>query len=84
MPTSKKRINLSVPDMVYARLQAYKAEVGVESDATACMQLIVQQLTAHENTKAVLKMVQDSSIDQLMQLSKEGYTTLKELADKKE
>ena len=45
MPSDKKRINLTIPDELYVRLQAYKNEQGISSDARACLQLIVQQLT---------------------------------------
>lgn len=54
MPSDKKRINLTIPDEIYERLQAYKNETGIVNDATACLQLIVQQLNAHANNKAVL------------------------------
>ena len=46
MPSDKKRINLTIPDEIYERLQAYKNETGIVNDATACLQLIVQQLNA--------------------------------------
>jgi hypothetical protein len=49
MPSDKKRINLTVPDEVYQAIQAFKAENGLYSDATACMQLLVLQLNAVQN-----------------------------------
>ncbi len=48
MPTDKKRINLTVPNEVYARLQKYKAEKPFFGDATACLSLIVQALNYDE------------------------------------
>ena len=35
MPSDKKRINLTIPDELYVRLQAYKNEQGISSDASA-------------------------------------------------
>lgn len=48
MPSDKKRINLTVPDEVYQRLQAYMARNGIYQDATACMQLMILRLNAEE------------------------------------
>lgn len=79
MPTTKKRINLTVPDPVYEQLQAYKELNGIVNDASACLQLIVQQLKAQETSRAFMKLVQDSSMEQLMQLSNEGLSVIKEL-----
>lgn len=78
MPSDKKRINLTVPDEIYAQLQAYKKENGLESDATACLQLVVQQLRAHENGKVMMQLLRDNSVEQLMQMSKEGLSFAKE------
>lgn len=78
MPSDKKRINLTVPDDVYEKLQAYKNRNGISNDAGACLQLIIQQLRAQENTELMLKMMRTSSLDQLMEISKEGLSFLKE------
>lgn len=48
MPSDKKRINLTVPDEVYQRLQAYMVRNGIYRDATACMQLILLRLDVEE------------------------------------
>lgn len=72
MPSDKKRINLTIPDEIYERLQAYKNETGIVNDATACLQLIVQQLNAHANNKAVLHFLQNSTLEQLQQAANEG------------
>ncbi len=83
MPSDKKRINLTVPDAVYERLQTYKKKNGLTNDATVCLQLIVRQLNADENSEAIFKLIQGMSFDQLAALSKEGYTELqKELEQK--
>lgn len=78
MPSDKKRINLTVPDNVYARLQTYKEEYGIASDATACLQLIIQQLNGLENTKQMFQLVKEYSADHLLALSKEGFLAVKE------
>jgi hypothetical protein len=78
MPSDKKRINLTVPDEVYDKLQAYKVKNGITNDASACLQLIVQQLKAQENGELMLRMLQNTSMDTLMQISKEGFTYAKE------
>ena len=82
MPSDKKRINLTVPDNIYEKLQAYKAENGLESDATACLQLVVQQLNARESGKTILKMMQEMPLDVLMQNTKEGYEFVKDSLNK--
>jgi len=78
MPTTNKRINLTVPEPIYEKIQAFKAENGITSDASACLQLISAQLRGLENTKIMLQAMQHLSTDQLMQLTKEGYDTLRE------
>lgn len=77
MPSDKKRINLTVPDAIYERLQAYKAKHGITNDASACLQLIVQQLNGQESTEAMLKLIQGTSMDQLLASSREGLSYLK-------
>ncbi|MBE7002940.1 MAG: hypothetical protein E7425_01475 [Ruminococcaceae bacterium] len=54
MPSTKKRINLTVSDKIYERIQTYKAENGLENDATACLQLIVRQLNAEKEARTML------------------------------
>lgn len=78
MPSDKKRINLTVPDGIYEKLQMYKEENGISNDATACLQLIVQQLKSQENSKIMLKLLQESSVEQLVQMSNQGISTVKE------
>lgn len=52
MSTTKKRINLTVPDDLYERIQAYRDEHWIFSDAAACIQLISQQLNCNTNSIA--------------------------------
>mgnify|MGYP003227519599 CR=1 FL=1 len=76
MPSDKKRINLTIPDEIY------KNETGIVNDATACLQLIVQQLNAHANNKAVLHFLQNSTLEQLQQAANEGAAQFQELREK--
>jgi len=48
MPTKYKRINLTVPDDLYERLQAYKEQNCIYRDATACLFLLTQSLNEFE------------------------------------
>lgn len=82
MPTDKKRINLTIPDQIYQRLLAYKEKYGVSSDATACLQLITQQLNAQEESELMLNLLRNSSTQQLLQLSQEGFSFMKEEMEK--
>jgi len=84
MPTTKKRINLSIPDDVYERLQLYKEKNGITSDATACLQLIIRQLNGLEQTEAVFGLMKNCSVEQLLELSQVGLVDLKALIDKQE
>lgn len=77
MPSDKKRINLTIPDGLYERLQAYKTKNGIMNDATACLQLITQQLNGQEQTEALLKMVNGASVEQLLEVSRVGFDLLK-------
>lgn len=78
MPSDKKRVNLTIPDPIYEKLQAYKEEAGLFNDATACLQLIVQQLNSIENSKLIFSFVKNTPTDQLLQASKEGFDLIKE------
>ena len=46
MPSTNKRVNLTIPPDVYERLKQYMQETGELSDAGACLHLVVQQLNA--------------------------------------
>ena len=84
MPSDKKRINLTIPDELYVRLQAYKNEQGISSDASACLQLIVQQLNGLEESKAMLRLINNCSVEQLNKLSMEGLTLTKSVLEKEQ
>ena len=77
MPSDKKRINLTVPDDVYELLQKYKKNACISNDATACLQLIIQQLKAEAGKQTVMKFFESLSIEQLQQVSNEGLEFLK-------
>lgn len=78
MPSDKKRINLTIPDNIYQQLQVFKADNGITNDATACLQLIVQQLKAQENEKLIRRFINGTSIEQLRQLNSEGIALLEQ------
>ncbi len=78
MPSTKKRVNLTIPDEVYERLQAYKAKYGLSNDATACLQLIVQQLNGLDRTELVFNYISKNSVEALSQMSFEGFSALKD------
>lgn len=82
MPTSNKRVNLTISDTVYERLQAYKLKNGITSDAAACMQLIVRQLDAIDNTERMMQMMSHIPIEQLQAISNDGLAYWKNIADK--
>lgn len=82
MPTTKKRINLTIPEPVYQKLLTYKERNGVVSDATACLQLITQQLNGLEQSELMMDLVRRSSTQQLLRLSEEGLSFLKEEMEK--
>lgn len=84
MPSDKKRINLTVTDELYARIQEYKKEHGVSGDASACLQLIVQQLNNLENSKVMLQLLRNCSVEQLTAISQKGFTELKSAVEKQE
>jgi len=84
MPTTNKRINLTMPDNIYERLLTYKQKNGITSDASACLQLIVRQLDNIDASEQMMKMVSKYSLDEIKQLSDIGLTELKSIMDKKE
>lgn len=82
MPSTKRRINLTVPEDIYVQLRNYMAENGLVNDATACLQLIVQQIRAQENAKIIMSYLQNTSLEQLQNAASEGAVQAKELFDK--
>lgn len=84
MPSNKKRINLTVSDELYARIQRHKEKYGITNDAGACLQLIVQQLNGLDNAEAFAKLIKENTLENLMAISNEGLVIMKETLDKKE
>ncbi len=82
MPSNKKRVNLTIPDAIYEQLQIYKEQSGLFNDATACLQLIIQQLKAQEMDKIMIEFMRKSSADQISQITGESISLLKEAIDK--
>lgn len=82
MPTDKKRINLTIPDPIYQKLLVFKERNGITNDATACLQLITQQLKSQEESELMLKLLRETPADQLLKLSNQGLAELKEAIDK--
>lgn len=77
MPTRNKRINLTVPEVLYEKIAAFRDENGISSDASACIQLISAQLKSLENTKAMLQAMQMLTPEQFDRMSKEGISALR-------
>lgn len=78
MPTKNKRVNLTIPDVLYEKIQEFKEENGITSDASACIQLINAQLRSLENTKVLLQTMKKLTPEQLEQMSQEGFQTMQE------
>lgn len=81
MPTEKKRVNLSIPDAIYDRLQAYKQKNGITSDAGACLQLITRQLDGQDNADKMLQAASKFSLEELQSLSNLGLSLMKKAVD---
>lgn len=84
MPSTNKRINLTVPDELYQRLKAYMAKNGFTSDATACLQLITRQLNGQERADAMFDLIGRMNEDTLRQIADEGISFVKQLPTKDE
>lgn len=83
MPSTKKRINLTVPDAIYEQLQVYKEINGITNDAAACLQLIVQQLKSQEQSRIVMKAFMALSANEVAELSADGAKTLRRMLEQK-
>ena len=81
MPSTKKRINLTVPDALYERIQQYKEKQGVLNDASACMQLISQQLQAQEQNEMMTNLLRSMPMEQVLSVTTDGIKALKKLVD---
>ena len=83
MPTDKKRVNLTIPEDVYARLQAYRTKYAIATDAGACLQLIIRQLDSIANGEQMMQMMSRFNMDELKELSDIGLASLKLAIDSK-
>jgi len=81
MPTTKKRVNLTVPDELYEQLQDFKKRWFITSDATACLQLIAKQLQSQEASDKIMKVMKSLSIDELQALINQGMKEMKSLPE---
>lgn len=84
MPTTNKRINVTIPDNIYERLLAYKQKNGITSDASACLQLIIRQLDSIAEGEQMMQLMSKFSLDDLKQISDLGLAQIKTALDKKE
>ena len=83
MPTTNKRINLTIPDNIYERLTQYREKNGITSDASACLQLIVRQLDSIASAEQMMQMMSQFSVNDLKEISNLGITTIKLAIDSK-
>ncbi len=81
MPSTKKRINLTIPDVIYDKLQEYKALNGISNDAGACLQLIVQQLNSQEQSRMMIKAFMAMSADEVAEISADGARAIRQMLE---
>ena len=72
MPTTNKRVNLTLTDEIYEKLQEFKKKNGILSDASACLQLVVLQLQTQETNEQLLNLMKSMPQEQLKAISNEG------------
>lgn len=77
MPSTNKRINLTIPDNIYQRIVAYKNENGILNDTSACYQLMIQQLNAYEQSKAMMELIKKVPLEDLQRISMDGLSYVK-------
>ena len=83
MPSTKKRINLTMSDAIYEKLQEYKEINGISNDAGACLQLIVQQLKSQEQSRMMIKAFMAMSADEVAELSADGARAIRQMLEQK-
>lgn len=81
MPTEKKRINLTIPEEIYERLQTYRSKYGIASDAGACLQLIIRQLDSIENGEKMMQMVSRFTAEELQEMANMSMPVVKQLIE---
>lgn len=84
MPTTNKRINLTVPEHLYERIAAYKLKYGISSDAAACLQLIVRQLDSIDTGEKMMQMVSRFTPEELREISMLGVEEIARLTKKQQ
>lgn len=83
MPTTNKRINLTIPENVYDRILSYKQKNGITSDAAACLQLIIRQLDGIDNTEKVMNMMSRFTLQEVEQISSLGFKAIQSMNESK-
>lgn len=76
MPTNNKRINLSVPEEIYNRIQNYRKRFAIPSDAGACLQLIVRQLDNIDKSDELMELVSRFKPEELKTIAGMGIDSL--------
>ncbi len=84
MPSTNKRINLTVPPETYERIKKYMVENGELSDAGACLHLIVNQLNSYEVSKTLNRVCSQLTLEKLNEISLEGNAFLKNAIEENE
>lgn len=84
MPTTNKRINLTLTDNVYARVLAYKQKNGITSDAAACLQLIVRQLDGIDNAERTMQLMSRFTMEEVEQIARVGFKTIQAMNEPKQ
>jgi hypothetical protein len=79
MPSTNKRINLTISEPLYEKISAYRDENGIVSDAGACIQLISAQLKGLESTKQLMQVMRKFSAEELEHMSREGLNAINQL-----
>lgn len=83
MPSTNKRINLTVPPEIYERIKKYMVENGELSDAGACLHLIVKQLNAYDLSKTLNQAFSQIPLEQMNVFSMEGNAIIKNAIEEK-
>lgn len=77
MPTTKKRISITIPEEVDARLQEYRKKYAIATDSAACLQLIIRQLDSIASGEQMMQLMSRFNMDEIRELSDIGLATLK-------
>ena len=83
MPTTNKRINLTITEPVYERILQYKNKNGISSDAAACLQLIVRQLDNIDASEKMMQLMSRFTLEEVQQISSIGFKALQVMGEDK-